>query len=117
MVSVEDFAARRGDFPTLRGDNVPTYFDNACMTLKPDSVIEAIQTYYNEHPSCGGRSVHRYAMAVTRKMMDARKKMASFINAPHHDEVVFTKNATHSLNQIAKGQSWSEGDVLLTSER
>ena len=61
--------------------------------------------------------MHRYAMAVTRKVMDARRKLASFINAPHHDELVFTKNATQSLNQIAKGLSWKKGDVVLTSDR
>jgi len=111
------FDERRVDFPTLRGEDVPIYFDNACMTLKPDSVIQSIQDYYTQHPSCGGRSVHRYAMAVTRKVVAARAKMASFINATEPAEVVFTKNATHSLNQIAKGLSWQKGDIVLTSDR
>lgn len=117
MVKVTDFSTLRSDFPTLCADDPPIYFDSACMTLRPDSVIAAIQNYYHEHPSCGGRSVHRYAMAVTRKVMESRRKLATFINAPHHDELIFTKNATQSLNQIAKGLSWNKGDVVLTSDR
>ncbi|HIG04063.1 MAG TPA: aminotransferase class V-fold PLP-dependent enzyme [Candidatus Poseidoniales archaeon] len=114
---VMDFKQRREHFPTLRGDDPPIYFDNACMTLKPQPVIDAIRTYYNEHPSCGGRSVHRYANAVSRKMVMARRNMSKFINCSNPNEVIFTKNATHSLNQIAHGQTWQEGDIVLTSDR
>ena len=65
---MDDFEKRRMDFPTLRGDSPPIYFDNACMTLKPQPVIDAIHTYYTTHPSCGGRSVHQYANQVSQKM-------------------------------------------------
>ena len=114
---MDDFEKRRMDFPTLRGDSPPIYFDNACMTLKPQPVIDAIHTYYTTHPSCGGRSVHQYANQVSQKMTASRKRMAAFINSPEVSEVVFTRNATHSLNQIAKGLSWQAGDVVLTSDR
>ena len=50
------FSHLREDFPTLRGDNAPTYLDNACVTLKPDSVINSISDYYSMYPGCGGRS-------------------------------------------------------------
>ena len=42
------FQELRQDFPTLVGDNTPIYLDNACMTLRPNSVIEAIRSYYEE---------------------------------------------------------------------
>ena len=51
------FSRNRDDFPTLRGDHAPAYLDNACVTLKPQSVIDAIHRYYTETPGCGGRSV------------------------------------------------------------
>jgi len=114
---MSDFIARRDDFPTLRGDDAPLYFDNACMTLKPQPVIDEIQNYYTVHPSCGGRSVHRYASQVSQKMSSSRRRLSSFINSPTTEQVVFTRNTTHSLNQIAKGLSWQEGDIVLTSDR
>ena len=73
------------------------------MTLRPDTVVNAIKDYYELNPGCGGRSVHRYATKVTRHMSIARNKLAELFNTPSVDEVIFTKNATHSLNQVAKG--------------
>jgi cysteine desulfurase/selenocysteine lyase len=107
----------RNDFPTLQGDNPPAYLDNACVTLKPQSVIDSIQRYYTETPGCGGRSVHRYGTAVSKSVVEARNKLASFLNAETANEIVFTRNATHSINQIAHGLSWNKGDVVLTSDR
>ena len=51
------FSKFRKDFPTLNGENPPVYLDNACMTLRPNSVIEAIRSYYEESPGCGGLSL------------------------------------------------------------
>ena len=107
----------REDFPTLREEDAPAYLDNACVTLKPDCVINAITEYYTKYPGCGGRSVHRYGTQVSKKVSDSRRSLASFLNAPSVNEVVFTKNATQSLNQIAHGMKWSEGDVVLTTDR
>ena len=111
------FSHLREDFPTLRGENAPAYLDNACVTLKPDSVINSISDYYSMYPGCGGRSVHRYGTQVSRLVSEARHSVANFINAKSTNEVVFTRNATHSINQIAKGMTWSEGDVVITGDR
>ncbi|DAC31375.1 MAG TPA: aminotransferase class V-fold PLP-dependent enzyme, partial [Candidatus Poseidoniaceae archaeon] len=107
----------REDFPTLREENSPSYLDNACVTLKPDSVIDSITDYYRMYPGCGGRSVHRYGTQVSKLVSEARQSIAKFINAQSVNEVVFTRNATHSLNQIAKGLSWEKGDVIITGDR
>lgn len=112
-----DIKSIREQFPTLRGDDIPAYLDNACVTLKPDCVIEAINDYYTKYPGCGGRSAHRYGTMVSRGIAQARQSVASFINAPSVNEVVFTRNATQSINQIAHGMQWSEGDVVLTTDR
>ena len=111
------FRERRNDFPTLREETPPAYLDNACMTLRPQSVVDAIQSYYEVSPGCGGRSVHRYATTVSRRMAATRRKLAELFNAPQTGEMIFTKNATHSLNQVAKGLRWSKGDVVLTTDR
>ena len=107
----------RNDFPTLQGDNPPAYLDNACVTLKPQSVINSIHRYYTETPGCGGRSVHRYGTAISKAVSDARTKLGAFLNAATPNEIVFTRNATHSINQIAHGMSWQKGDIVLTTDR
>ena len=107
----------REDFATLREDDAPAYLDNACVTLKPDSVVDAIQDYYTKTPGCGGRSVHRYGTKVSGAVSNSRSKLQHFLNAESASEVVFTRNATHSLNQVAHGLSWSKGDVVLTTDR
>ena len=47
-----NFKAMREDFPTLRSSDAPAYLDNACVTLKPQSVIDSIHRYYSETPGC-----------------------------------------------------------------
>ncbi|MCH1422240.1 MAG: cysteine desulfurase [Candidatus Poseidoniaceae archaeon] len=112
-----DIQKIRDCFPTLRTDEPPAYLDNACVTLKPDSVIQTINDYYHHTPGCGGRGVHRYSTKVSRATNDARRKLQTFLNAESANEVVFTRNATHSLNQVAHGLSWQKGDVVLTTDR
>ena len=111
------FSHLRNDFPTLCGDNAPAYLDNACVTLKPRQVIDAISDYYGKYPGCGGRSVHRYGTKVSKLVHESRNTISKFINSNSPNEVVFTSNATSSLNQIAKGLSWNKGDIILTGDR
>jgi len=114
---VMDLKKLRTDFPTLRQENAPAYLDNACVTLRPDSVVQAIHEYYTTSPGCGGRSVHRYGTKVSQQASSSRHKLSQFLNAETSKEVVFTRNATQSLNQVAHGLSWNKGDVVLTSDR
>ena len=114
---VMNLKALREDFPALCLDDPIAYLDNACVTLRPQSVIDAISDYYINSPGCGGRSVHRFSTTVSKTIAQSRKTLAGFFNAPSVNELVFTRNATHSLNQVAKGLSWNEGDVILTTDR
>jgi len=107
----------RRDFPALRADSPPAYLDSACVTLRPDSVIEAIMHYYRDEPSCAGRSVHRWGMSVTRTEMRARRRTARFVGAASEEQVVFTRNTTHAINQVARGIDWRPGDIVLTSDK
>ena len=115
----------REDFPTLQGDNPPAYLDNACVTLKPKSVIDAITDYYTQTPGCGGRSVHRYGTKVSKTVADARKKLGAFLNAEQTNEVVFTrtpptqstKSLTDSSGRKAMLSSLRTGNTTRTSYR
>jgi len=104
----------RADFPFLQKDPTPIYFDNACMTLKPRQVIDALIEYYTDYPVCGGRSVHEAGMEVTVKVQESRDAFASaFGREPH--EVIFTKNTTEAINLVAKGFPFEKGDRVLTT--
>lgn len=112
-----DVKAFRAHFPTLDVAGAPVYLDNACMTLRPAGVIEAVRRYYAEQPSCAGRSVHRWGMSTSRMVSRTRRKLAGHIGAGDAREVIFTPNATHSINQVAAGMEWKAGDIVLTGDR
>ena len=84
------FTQLREDFPVLREDDAPAYLDNACVTLKPQSVIDVVTQYYTETPGCGGRSVHRFGTTISKSVHDARVALSQFINAPSPKETIFT---------------------------
>jgi len=110
----------RSDFPILREDYEGRnliYFDNACMTLKPRQVIDAMNDYYTNFPACGGRSVHRLATQVTMAYDDAREEIRRFIGAGRREECIFTRNTTEAINLIANSLRFGEGDMVLTTDK
>ncbi len=115
-----DIQKIRSDFPSLYkkwNGKYPIYFDNACMTLKPKQVMEAMNEYYNEYPVCGGRSIHKMAKKVDEKVMEAREKFQKFLGAENPEEIVFTKNTTEGLNLVANSLEFKNGDIVLTTDR
>ncbi len=110
-----DFATHRDDFPTMRNGK-GVYLDSACQSLRPDKVIQAIVKYYEETPTCGGRSVHGMGSKVSMKVDETREALAKFFNTDNPDCYSFCKNATEALNTIAFGLPLTEGDVVITSD-
>ncbi len=113
---------KKKDFPALfekREGKYPIYFDNACMTLKPKPVIDAIMEYYTKFPACGGegRSAHWFAQEVNKRTEKSRKSIARFIGAESDKEIVFTRNATEGINIVANGYPWKKGDKVLTTTK
>lgn len=108
-------AARR-DFPLLAKPDAPVYLDNACMTLKPRAVIDAVVRYYEQTPFCAGRAVYEGSLAVEEQMEDARRALASFLHGKV-EGTIFTKNATEAINLVAHAYPWRPGDVVLTTDR
>ncbi len=110
----------RQDFPILNrkinGQPI-IYFDNACMTLKPEQVIDAINDYYLNYSACAGRSIHNLGSEVTVRYNDARDKIRKFINARESKEIIFTKNTTESINLLARSLRLKKGDIVLTTDR
>lgn len=112
-----DFEVLRQDFPLYSSEDKDLiYLDNACQTLRPRQVIDAMNEYYTDFPACGGRSVHRLATKVTIKVEEARDRVAEFIGCSDPTCIVFTKNCTESLNIVAKGFPFQKGDEVLTTD-
>jgi cysteine desulfurase/selenocysteine lyase len=114
MLEVEKI---REDFVILNSPKKPIYFDNACMSLKPKSVLFAMQEYYEKYPACAGRSAHSLSSKVTAKIKEARQEIAEFINAKNENEIIFTRNTTEGINLLAHGLNWQKGDIVLLSDK
>ena len=99
-----DWARVRADFPvlqrTLDGQQI-VYLDSANTSQKPNVVIDAMADFMRSSYAPINRSAYRLAAAATDAYEGARAKVQRFINARRASEVVFTKNATESLNLIA----------------
>jgi cysteine desulfurase/selenocysteine lyase len=94
------------------------YLDNAASTLKCKPVIDSIDNHYANEASNIHRGVHFLSEQGTRKFEETRQKVASFINSPEVETVIFTKGTTESLNLVAEcfGRlTFQEGDEILIS--
>ena len=105
----------REDFPILR-DGKLVYFDNACMSLKPVQVVQAMERYYYEFPGCAGRSMHRIGKRTEEEYARARERTARFMNAKH-GEIIFTKNTTESINLVSHSMKLGKNDTVLTTDK
>jgi cysteine desulfurase/selenocysteine lyase len=107
------------DFPLLEREingKPLVYLDSANTSQKPRQVIDAMARFMETSYGPINRSAYHVAAEATDAFEGARTAVRRFINAPNVDEVVFTKNATESLNLIA--QSWGRanlraGDVVV----
>lgn len=112
----------RKDFPILSrqiGEHNLAYLDNAASTQKPLSVLESVDHYYRFQNANVHRGVHTLSEEATAAYEDARARIARFINAETDKEVIFTRNATESINLVA--YTWGRanlgpGDEVLITE-
>ncbi len=111
----------RSQFPLLDRrvhDQPLIYLDNAATTPRPQPVIDAVQGFETRYTANVHRAVHELSGEATDAYEGARKSIASLINANRHEEIVWTRGTTESINLFAN--SWGvanlkEGDeVLLT---
>ncbi len=116
-----DIEKIRSQFPILHQEvngKPLVYFDNAATTQKPQSVIEAISSYYKLDNSNIHRGAHTLADRSTRYFESTREVVRQFINAKEESEIIFTKGTTDSINLVAAtfGRKYiSKGDEILIS--
>ncbi len=93
---------------------MPTYLDNAATSCpKPDSVYLAVERALKDIGATPGRGAHRLAREASTIVSEVRKKVARLFDIPDAERVVFTKNATESLNVALKGWLRAGDRVLL----
>jgi len=123
QTEVLDIQRVRADFPILTREVHPgvplVYLDSTATSQKPEVVIQAMDQFYRQMNANIHRGIHVLAEESTAGYEAARGKVAKFINAPSARQVIFTRNATESINLVA--YSWgraflSHGDVILLTE-
>ena len=88
------------EFPLLQNKKI-TYLDSGATTQKPQYVIDKIKEYYENDNANIHRGAYSLSMETTLKYEQTRAKIAKFINARYPEEIIYTKNATESLNLVA----------------
>ena len=102
----------RKDFPILKtkiNGNDLIYLDNAATTQKPKAVIDSLIDYYEKYNSNVHRGVHTLSVKATDEYEKSRTKVREFINADRDEEIIYTRNASESLNLIA--YSWGSKNI------
>ena len=96
--------ALRADFPilsrTVRGGRRLVYLDTAATSQKPVAVLDAEREFYERHNAAVHRGAHFLAEQATDAFESARAVVAGFVGG-RPEELVFTKNATESINLVA----------------
>lgn len=111
----------RQQFPSLQetlAGNPLVYLDSAATTLRAQPALDALEHFYVHQNSNPHRSMHALAEAATQAYEDARSTVASFLHSKTPAEIIFTRNATESINLVAQsfGESLQAGDVIALTQ-
>lgn len=118
-----DVATIRKDFPILerevRSGVKLVYLDSTATSQKPEAVLDAMDAFYRRSNANIHRGVHTLAEEATALYERARVLVAKFINAPSARQVIYTRNATESINLVA--YTWARanlksGDLIILTE-
>ena len=96
---MEDYKIKE-DFPILRDMNI-AYLDSGATTQKPKCVLDSVYEYYKTSNANPHRGAYGLSIEATRLYDESREKVSEFINSESKEQIIFTRNATESLNLIA----------------
>ncbi|MDE5830913.1 MAG: cysteine desulfurase [Clostridia bacterium] len=105
------------DFPILANKDI-AYLDSGATSQKPVQVINSIEEFYRKYNANPHRGAYSLSVEATEIYEETRKKITKFINAKHSEEIIFSKNATESLNLLAYSyglDNLKQGDEILLS--
>jgi cysteine desulfurase/selenocysteine lyase len=113
----------RNEFPILGRETRPgvplVYLDSAATSQKPRVVLEAMTAFYERQNANIHRGIYRLAEEATESFESARRRIAAFVGVTDPAEIVFTRNATESVNLVAS--TWGRaqlqaGDLIVLTE-
>ena len=107
----------RAQFPALADAGV--YLDSAATTLKPLAVIEASDQFYRLSAGNVHRSQFATARQLTERYENARERVATLLNAPSGQDIVWTRGTTEAINMVAQSYvrpRLKPGDEIIVSE-
>jgi cysteine desulfurase/selenocysteine lyase len=104
----------RADFPVLNqepraGRSRLAFLDSAASSQKPQVVIDALSSYYEQHNANIHRGVYELSEIATTRYEASRKAIAAFINAASARECIFVRNTTEAINLVAN--SWGRANL------
>ena len=110
----------RKDFPifSVKENECLVYFDSAATSQRPQCVIDAVADFYKRNNANPLRGLYDLSQRATDDYESSRAAVAKFINAKRTEEIIFTRNASESLNLIAYTygmQNINEGDEIIVS--
>lgn len=106
----------KADFPLLSGKDL-VYLDSAATSQRPTVVLDKMREYHQQHNANPHRGIYGLSMASTEAYETARKAVANFVGSKEN-EIIFTKNATESLNLLAYSYGMGQlntGDKVVIS--
>lgn len=109
----------RMDFPIIKNNPNLKYFDSSATSFKPNSVIKAVDEFYEHYSANIHRGDYDISFKASHIYDDTRKLIKEFINANDYREIVYTSGATQSLNTVAYCyglDNLKKGDVILTTQ-
>lgn len=118
-----DWTKVRNDFPLIsnisRNGRLITFLDSGATSQKPQSVIDAMTLYYETYNANIHRGIYDISEKATAAYEESREKIQNFINAASSSEIIYTRNATESINLVA--YSWGrhflkKGDIVVLTE-
>ena len=104
MANVTDIQASpfKADFPLLANNPELAFLDSAATAQRPATVLDAERSFYETMNANPLRGLYKLSVDATAAIDQARAKIAAFVGADDPAEVIFTRNASESLNLIAK---------------
>ena len=108
----------KADFPVFDVYRELAYLDNSATQQKPRQVLERVEKYYRVENANPLRGLYDLSVKATDAYENARVTVQKFIGAASRREIIFTRNASESLNLVA--YSWGranigEGDEILVA--
>lgn len=91
------------------------YLDNSATSQTPDSVVRSIVSMYEHTKANVHRGVHTVSQEATEMQEETRRRVARYVNAASHEEIIFTRGTTEAINLVAAsyGSRFRDGDEII----